>query len=120
MSRMQAFIRGLPKTELHMHLDGSLEPELMLQLAERNKRTLRWTSADELRRAYDFSNLQAFLDLFYEGCEVLITEQDFYDLTRAYLQRARADGVIRAEVFMGPQSFTSRGIPIANVMNGVL
>lgn len=117
---MQAFIRGLPKTELHMHLDGSLEPELMLQLAERNKRTLRWTSADELRKAYEFSNLQAFLDLFYEGCEVLITEQDFYDLTQAYLQRARADGVIRAELFMGPQSFTSRGIPIANVMNGVL
>lgn len=117
---MQAFIRGLPKTELHMHLDGSLEPELMLELAERNNCSLRWSSAEELRQAYEFSNLQAFLDLFYEGCEVLVTEQDFYDLTQAYLRRARADGVIRAEVFMGPQSFTTRGIPIANVMNGVL
>jgi adenosine deaminase len=81
---------------------------------------LRWTSAAELRAAYQFANLQAFLDLYYAGCEVLVTERDFYDLTRAYLRRAVTDGVVRAELFMGPQSFTSRGVPIAAVMDGVL
>ena len=119
-TRIDAFIRGLPKTELHMHLEGSLEPELLVQLAARNDRKLRWTSARELRNAYQFSNLRSFLDLYYEGCEVLVTEQDFYDLTRAYLRRAVADGVIRAEVFVGPQSFTARGVPIAAIIGGVL
>jgi adenosine deaminase len=117
---MEAFIRGLPKTELHMHLEGSLEPELMMRLAARNGHALRWTSADELRAAYDFSDLQSFLDLYFEGCQVLVTQQDFYDLTRAYLSRATADGVIRAELFLGPQSFTARGVPIAAIMTGAL
>lgn len=103
-----------------MHLEGSLEPELLLELAQRNQIRLKWSSADELRSAYEFENLQAFLDLYYAGCEVLATEQDFYDLARAYLQRAQADGVIRAEVFIGPQSFTTRGTPIATVLDGVL
>jgi adenosine deaminase len=120
MSRMATFIRGLPKTDLHMHLEGSLEPELMMRLAARNNCKLRWKSADELRKAYQFSNLQSFLDLYYEGCQVLVTERDFYELTRAYLARARADGVIRAEVFLGPQSFTAKGADIATVMQGVL
>jgi adenosine deaminase len=117
---LHAFIRGLPKTELHMHLEGSLEPELMLELAARNQRPLRWTSVQELRDAYQFSNLQSFLDLYYEGCQVLRTERDFYDLTRAYLSRAVADGVIHAEVFIGPQTFTTQHVPIAAVMDGVL
>ena len=103
-----------------MHLEGSLEPELMLELAGRNHYPLRWTSAAELRAAYQFTNLQSFLDLYYAGCEVLVTERDFYDLTRAYLRRAVADGVVRAELFMGPQSFTTRGVPIAAAMDGVL
>ena len=103
-----------------MHLDGSLEPELLLELANRNHRQLRWTTVAEVRRAYDFANLQAFLDLFYEACRVLVTEQDFYDLARAYLRRAVADGVIRAEIFMGPQSFTSQGMPVAPILDGIL
>jgi adenosine deaminase len=116
----EAFIRGLPKTDLHMHLEGSLEPELMFELATRNDVALQWKSADEVRSAYEFANLQAFLDLYYAGCRVLQTERDFYDLTHAYVERAIRDGVIRAEVFMGPQSFTSIGVPIAPVLDGVL
>lgn len=103
-----------------MHLDGSLEPELLLELAERNHKRVRWTSVEEVRRAYDFANLQAFLDLFYEACRVLVTERDFYDLARAYLRRAVEDGVIRAEIFMGPQSFTSQGMPVAPILDGIL
>jgi adenosine deaminase len=102
-----------------MHLEGSLEPELLFALAARNQRELHWSSVQELRDAYHFSDLQSFLDLYYAGCRVLVTEQDFYDLTRAYLRRAVDDGVIRAEMFMGPQSFTTLGVPIAAVMNGV-
>jgi adenine deaminase len=119
-ARMDAFLRGLPKTDLHMHLEGSLEPELLFELAARNHRQPRWASAADLREAYRFSNLQSFLELYYEGCEVLVTERDFYDLTQAYLRRAAADRVVRAEVFVGPQSFTTRGTPIAVVMDGVL
>jgi adenine deaminase len=115
-----AFIRGLPKAELHMHIEGSIEPEMMLKLAERNRMRLRWNSAEALRSAYEFNNLQDFLDLYFEGCKVLITEADFYDVTRAYLDRAHADGVVRAELFIGPQSFTTRGTPIEALMGGVL
>jgi adenine deaminase len=120
MTDLTAFIRGLPKAELHMHLEGSIEPELMLELAARNGMKLRWDTAHELRAAYQFSNLQSFLDLYFEGCRVLVQEQDFYDVTRAYLRRAHEDGVIRAELFLGPQSFTERGVGIGAVMNGVL
>jgi adenosine deaminase len=120
MTDISAFIRGLPKAELHMHLEGSIEPELMLELAARNGVKLRWDTARELRAAYQFTNLQSFLDLYFEGCRVLVNEQDFYDVTRSYLRRAHEDGVIRAELFMGPQSFTERGIDIATVMSGVL
>jgi adenine deaminase len=120
MTDLTAFIRGLPKAELHMHLEGSIEPELMLELAARNGIELRWDTAHELRAAYQFSNLQSFLDLYFEGCRVLVQEQDFYDVTRAYLRRAHEDGVIRAELFLGPQSFTERGVGIGAVMNGVL
>jgi adenine deaminase len=116
----ESFIRGLPKTELHMHIEGSIEPLMMFDLAARNNLKLRWDSPETLREAYQFSDLQSFLDLYYEGCRVLITEQDFYDVTAAYLQRAREDGVVHAELFMGPQSFTERGVRIGTVMNGVL
>src|SRR5665213_2981281 len=120
MSNLSAFIRGLPKAELHMHLEGSIEPELMLELAARNGVKLRWDTAAELRAAYQFTNLQSFLDLYFEGCRVLIHEQDFYDVTAAYLARAHQDGVTRAEIFFGPQSFTDRGVSIATMMNGIL
>ena len=120
MGNLSAFIRGLPKAELHMHLEGSIEPELMLDLAARNGVKLRWDTARELRAAYQFTGLQSFLDLYFEGCRVLAREQDFYDVTRAYLRRAHEDGVTRAELFIGPQSFTERGVGIATVMDGVL
>jgi adenine deaminase len=120
MDRMEAFIRGMPKTELHMHLEGSLEPEVLIHLGERNKRQLRWKTAEELRSAYEFQDLESFLDLYYEGCQVLIKEADFYEMTRAYLRNAHAENVIRAEVFLGPQSFTSKGVDIAAVLNGAL
>ena len=120
MDRMEAFIRGMPKTELHMHLEGSLEPEVLIHLGERNKRQLRWKTAEELRSAYEFQDLESFLDLYYEGCQVLIKEADFYEMTRAYLRNAHAENVIRAEVFLGPQSFTSKGVDIAAVLDGAL
>lgn len=120
MVDVEAFIRGLPKTDLHMHLEGSIEPELMLGLAERNGVPLRWRTPDELQQAYDFENLQSFLDLYFEGCRVLVSERDFHDVTRAYLERACEDGVMHAEMFIGPQSFTERGTPIEALMNGVL
>ena len=103
-----------------MHIEGSIEPQLMLDLAARNGLKLRWNTAEALRGAYRFQNLQSFLDLYFEGCKVLVTERDFHDVTRAYLRRAHEDGVIRAEMFIGPQSFTERGTPIEALMSGVL
>jgi adenosine deaminase len=120
MDRMEAFIRGMPETELHMHLEGSLEPEVLIHLGERNRCQLRWRTAEELRSAYEFQDLQSFLDLYYEGCQVLIKEADFYEMTRAYLRKAHSENVIRAEVFLGPQSFTSKGVDIALVLDGAL
>jgi adenosine deaminase len=120
MINLDAFIRGLPKAELHMHLEGSIEPELMFDLAARNGMELRWKSVADLRAAYQFDDLSSFLDLYFEGCRVLITRRDFYDITRAYLHRAQQDGVIRAEIFFGPQSFTERGVTIETMMDGIL
>jgi len=120
MQTVEAFIRGLPKADLHMHIEGSIEPQLMLDLAHRHGMRLRWDTAEALRSAYAFPNLKSFLDLYFEGCKVLQTEQDFYDVTRAYLRRAHADGVVRAEMFIGPQSFTERGVPMESLMGGVL
>ena len=114
------FIRGLPKAELHVHLEGCLEADLMFDLAARNGIRLRWPTPGALRAAYRFDNLQSFLDLYYEGCGVLLQAQDIYDLTRDYLRRAHRDGVVRAEIFLGPQGFTQRGVPIAAVMDGML
>lgn len=120
MADIETFVRGLPKTDLHMHIEGSIEPQLMLDLADRNGVRLRWDTADALRGAYQFQNLTSFLNLYFEGCKVLVTERDFHDVTRAHLRRAHEDGVIRAEMFIGPQSFTERGTPIEALMSGVL
>lgn len=116
---MRALLDALPKTELHLHLEGTLEPELMFRLAERNGVTLPYASVDELRAAYDFANLQEFLDLYYAGCAVLLTEADFYDLTIAYLERVAADNCVHVEVFFDPQTHTERGVPFATVVDGI-
>src|SRR5437588_559857 len=121
-TRMQdtaALIRRLPKCELHIHIEGSLEPELMFTLARRNGIRLRYESVAALRQAYAFGNLQDFLDIYYQGMSVLITEQDFYDLAWAYLERARADNVRHVEMFFDPQGHTSRGIVFPTVINGL-
>lgn len=116
---MLDFVNTLPKAELHLHLEGSLEPELMFRLAFRNDITLPYKSVSELRAAYQFDNLQAFLDLYYQGAAVLQTEQDFYDLTWAYLLRCKAQGVVHTEPFFDPQTHTDRGIPFEVVINGI-
>ncbi|HEY4074104.1 MAG TPA: adenosine deaminase [Herbaspirillum sp.] len=116
---LRAFIEAMPKAELHLHIEGTLEPELLFALAQRNKVNLPYASVDELRAAYDFSDLQSFLDLYYAGAAVLQTEQDFYEMTAAYIARARADRVLHAEIFFDPQTHTERGIPIATVFAGI-
>ncbi|NVO14174.1 MAG: adenosine deaminase [Rhodoplanes sp.] len=112
-------IGRLPKCELHIHIEGSLEPEMVLSLARRNGIRLPWDSVEALRRAYRFGSLQDFLDVYYVGMSVLVTEQDFYDLATAYLQRAHADNVVHVEMFFDPQGHTSRGIPFDTVVNGL-
>jgi adenosine deaminase len=113
------FIRRLPKAELHIHIEGSLEPELLFSLAKRNAIDLDYPSVAALREAYEFSDLQSFLDIYYQGASVLRTEQDFHDMTRAYLQRAAADGVRHVEPFFDPQTHTTRGVPFEAVLNGI-
>ena len=108
---MEDFIRGMPKVELHLHIEGTLEPELLFELAERNKVNLRFGSVEEVRAAYDFTDLQSFLDIYYEGASVLLEESDFYDMTWAYLVRAHADNVRHTEIFFDPQTHTDRGVP---------
>lgn len=119
MTRLEALIRALPKAELHLHIEGTLEPELMFQLARRNRRPLRFASVDTLRRAYRFNDLQSFLDIYYEGAAVLQEARDFYDLAWAYFRRAKADGVRHAEIFFDPQTHTHRGVPIEAVIDGL-
>lgn len=114
-----AFITGLPKAELHLHLEGALEPELMFELAQRNQIDIPFKSVEEVRAAYRFSNLQDFLDIYYQGAGVLITEQDFYDLTMAYLKKVAADACRHVEVFFDPQTHTDRGIDIGIVISGI-
>ncbi|ADU14185.1 adenosine deaminase [Asticcacaulis excentricus] len=116
---LDAFIAGLPKAELHLHIEGSLEPELMFALAQRNRIALPFKSVEEVRAAYEFSNLQDFLDIYYQGADVLRTEQDFHDLAKAYFDRAHADSVRHAEIFFDPQTHTDRGIPMSVVMDGL-
>lgn len=114
------FIRGLPKAELHLHIEGSLEPELMFELGRRNGIALPFRSVEEVRAAYAFSNLQDFLDIYYQGAGVLIAEEDFKDLALAYFQRVAADGCRHAELFFDPQTHTDRGIPFKVVIEGLL
>jgi adenosine deaminase len=113
------FLEGLPKAELHLHIEGTLEPELLFLLAERNQIVLKYQSVEEIKQAYNFSNLQDFLDLYYEGANVLQQESDFYDLTWAYLLKCKEQGVIHTEIFFDPQTHTSRGILFATVINGI-
>jgi adenine deaminase len=114
-----AWIQGLPKAELHLHIEGSLEPELMFALAKRNNIILPFDSVQAVRQAYQFSNLQSFLDIYYAGASVLVTEQDFFDLAWAYFERANTDGVIHCELFFDPQTHTARGIGFGTVINGL-
>ena len=116
---MSDWLNALPKAELHLHLEGTLEPELLFALAERNKVALPWADVETLRKAYAFNNLQEFLDLYYAGADVLRTEQDFYDLTWAYLQKCKAQNVIHVEPFFDPQTHTDRGIPFEVVLRGI-
>lgn len=116
---MEDFIQKLPKAELHLHIEGSLEPELMFELAKRNGIELPFKSIDEVKAAYEFDNLQSFLDIYYQGANVLIEELDFFDMTWAYLERAKADHVTHTEIFFDPQTHTDRGIPFEKVFNGI-
>ena len=116
---MYDWLNALPKAELHLHLEGSLEPELLFALAERNKIALPWNDVETLRKAYAFNNLQEFLDLYYRGADVLRTSQDFYDLTWAYLLRCKEQNVIHTEPFFDPQTHTDRGVPFEVVLNGI-
>ena len=120
MDDLAGFCARLPKAELHLHIEGSLEPEMMVALARRNKVTIPFASVEEVRAAYRFTNLQSFLDIYYAGADVLRTDEDFHDLAAAYFNRAAADGVTHAEIFFDPQTHTARGIPFAVVMRGLL
>ncbi len=120
MTNGAAFVDELPKAELHIHIEGSLEPELMLALARRNGVRLAYSSVDALRRAYSFTQLQDFLDLYYQGMSVLRTEQDFYDLAWAYLARVHGQNVRYVEMFFDPQGHTARGIALSVVIDGLL
>lgn len=117
---LAAYAAALPKAELHLHIEGSLEPELLFKLAQRNKVDIPFGSVEEVRAAYRFSNLQDFLDIYYQGMSVLRTEEDFFDLTMAYLNRARADNVRHAEIFFDPQGHTARGVPFDVAISGIV
>ena len=118
-SSLAALLRDMPKAELHVHIEGTLEPELIFALAERNQIELPYADVEALRRAYAFTDLQSFLDIYYAGASVLLHEQDFYDMARAYLARAVRDQVVHAEIFFDPQTHTARGVPMASVINGL-
>jgi adenosine deaminase len=116
---MESFIKSIPKAELHLHIEGTLEPELMFEIAERNDIKLMYKSVEELRAAYNFKNLQDFLNIYYKGTEVLINQQDFYDLTLAYLRKACSQNVLHTEIFFDPQTHTNRGVDFEVVINGI-
>ena len=119
MGNIEKQLRHAPKAELHIHIEGSLEPELMFEVAERNGLALPFTTVEEVRKLYDFRDLQSFLDIYYQGARVLLHEQDFYDLTWGYLLRAAAQNVRHAEIFFDPQTHTDRGVPFATVVHGI-
>jgi adenosine deaminase len=116
---VKSFVERLPKAELHLHIEGTLEPELMFDLAARNQVSLPYRSPDEVRRAYQFSDLQSFLDIYYQGTRVLLRDRDFYDLTWAYLQKASQQNVRHTEIFFDPQAHTERDVPISAIIEGV-
>jgi adenosine deaminase len=116
---VDSFARDVPKAELHLHIEGTLEPELMFELAARNRVSLPFSDVETVRQAYVFEDLQSFLDIYYAGCTVLVTEQDFYDLTAAYLSRAVSQGVRHAEIFFDPQTHTERGVAFETVIMGI-
>lgn len=116
---MLRFIQNLPKVELHLHIEGSLEPELMFELAKRNNVNIPFNSPEQVRQAYQFHDLQSFLDIYYQGANVLIHEQDFYDLTWAYMLKCKQDHVIHTEIFFDPQTHTARGIAFETVLSGI-
>lgn len=117
--RLPALLRAMPKAELHIHIEGSLEPELIFALAQHNGIAIPYASVEELRAAYAFTNLQSFLDIYYAGASVLLKEQDFYDMAWAYLERAAADNVVRTEMFFDPQTHTERGVAMQTVIDGL-
>ncbi|WP_298831762.1 adenosine deaminase [uncultured Piscinibacter sp.] len=117
--RLPALLRAMPKAELHLHIEGSLEPDLIFRLAQRNGVHLPYASVEALRAAYAFSDLQSFLDIYYAGASVLLKEQDFFDMAWAYLERAAADNVLHVEIFFDPQTHTSRGVPFTTVIQGL-
>ena len=116
---LERFIRNLPKAELHLHIEGTLEPELIFAIAKRNRIPLRFATVEELRRAYHFHNLQSFLNIYYEGARVLLSEQDFFELTWAYFERVARENVRHAEIFFDPQTHTDRGVPFKTVIRGI-
>ena len=113
------FIKKTPKTELHLHIEGSLEPELMFKLSKRNKVEIPFKSVDEIRSAYNFSNLDSFLKIYYQGSNVLITEEDFFDLTWEYILRCKQDNIVHTEIFFDPQSHLPRGVSFKTIINGI-
>jgi adenosine deaminase len=117
--RLPELLRRMPKAELHIHIEGSLEPELIFALAKRNGVQIPYAGVEELRKAYAFTNLQSFLDIYYAGASVLLKEQDFYDMAWAYLRRAAADNVVHTEIFFDPQTHTARGVSMETVINGL-
>ncbi|MEM2440586.1 MAG: adenosine deaminase, partial [Candidatus Bathyarchaeia archaeon] len=119
LSSIERFIWNIPKAELHLHIEGTLEPEMMFKIAERNDVKLRYRTVDEVGRAYVFRNLSEFLRIYYEGVSVLLYEEDFYDLTWAYLEKAHEQNVVHAEIFFDPQAHTRRGIPFDTVIRGI-
>jgi adenosine deaminase len=119
VERLPGLLRRMPKAELHIHIEGSLEPELIFEMSRRNGVAIPYASVEELRRAYAFTNLQSFLDIYYAGASVLMKEQDFQDMAFAYLQRAKADNVVHAEIFFDPQTHTARGVSMETVINGL-
>lgn len=119
-SELDRYIRLIPKAELHLHIEGSLEPELMFAMAKKNGVKIKYNSIEELQAAYDFNNLQEFLDLYYAGADVLLHEEDFYDLTMAYLKKANEDNILHTEIFFDPQTHTARGVKFESVVNGIV
>ena len=118
-SSIEDFIKGIPKAELHLHIEGTFEPELMFKIAQRNNKEIKYKSVEELKEAYNFDNLQDFLDIYYEGAGVLIEEQDFYDMTWAYLEKVHQQNLIHCEIFFDPQTHTDRDIKFSTVIQGI-